>query len=353
MKTHGRHGTSGAGVDEAEIGARALREFVTGERSRYRRIFLADPGAPTDAVLNAAGAQDAVLLPEGEEFPAVSAALLRYGGRLDESGDEMVLGDTTVELQDYVAAAFVQLVGPTVVAVLDVPGWEAFLDDARLARRTGVFPSALLDPRVVLAERSALESPRAIEIPNAIRVRADGAFTVGMRGEPVGHIVQTPDRLAEPVERGVRLGGAPSIEELTASGPDRGETARYLRAIDLLRMLRNANGVRVAGFGWSLIDDDGADAEPLPSDPFLLDTAEGFVLADVDSRGRRALSRLTAVVVEATQTSSGWDLAAERVARSLAIPEPDAGRLCQEAIGALGISLGASTEGAGAEAARR
>lgn len=341
-------------MDGSEVvGARALLEFVSGERNTYRRVFLVDADAPTDAVLDAAGAQDAVLLPEGEEYPSASAALFRYSGRLDESGDEMVLGDTTVELQDYVAAAFVQLVGPTVVAVLDTPGWEACLDDARLARSTGVFPSALLDPRVILAERSTLENPYAIEIPNAIRVRADGQFTIGPRGEVVGHIVQTRDRLAEPVERGARLGGAPSIEELVAPGPDRGGTARYLRAIDLVRMLRNADGVRVAGFGWSLIDDGGADAEPFASDPFLLGTAEGLVLADVDSRRRRALSPLTAVVVEATQTSSARALAAERIARRLAIPASDADRLCQEAIGALGISLGGSTERAGAEAAPR
>ncbi|MCM3779981.1 daptide biosynthesis RiPP recognition protein [Microbacterium hydrocarbonoxydans] len=332
------------------VGARALREFVTGERNTYRRVFLVDADAPMTAVLDAAGAQDAVLLPEGEELPAATAALFRYRGRLAESGDEMLLGETAVELQDYVAAAFVQLVGPTVVAVLDTPGWKAFLDDVHLARRTGVFPSALLDPRVVLAERSALESPRAIDIPNAIRVHADGAFTVGMRGEVVGHVMDTPERLAEPVARGARLGGAPSIDELTASDPGRDATVRYLRAIDLLRMLRNANGVRVAGFGWSLIDDDGADAEPLASDPFLLDAAEGFVLADVDSRRRRALSLLTAVVVEATQTSSGPELAVERIARRLAVPASDAGRLCEDAIGALGISFGVST--AGAEAAR-
>ncbi|WP_256999527.1 daptide biosynthesis RiPP recognition protein [Microbacterium sp. SZ1] len=339
-------------MDGSEVvGARALREFLTGERNIYRRVFLVDVDAPAEAVIHAAGAHDAVLLPEGTASPATSAALSRYSGRLEESGDEMLFGETAVELQDYVAAGFVQLVGPTVVAVLDMPGWEAFLDDARLARRTGVFPSALLDPRVVLAERSALERPRAIEIPNAIRVRADGAFTVGMRGEVVGHIVQTPDRLTEPFARGARLGGAPSIEELTAPGPGRDATARYLRAIDLLRMLRVVNGVRVSGFGWSLIDDDRADAEPSASDPFLLDTAEGFVLADVDSRRRRALSLLTAVVVEATQTSSARELAVERIARRLTVSASDAGRLCEDAIGALGISFGISTEGA--EAARR
>ncbi len=44
--------------------------------------------------------------------------------------------------RDYVAAAFVQIIGPTAVRFFDETSWRAFLDDAELARRTGVFPSA-------------------------------------------------------------------------------------------------------------------------------------------------------------------------------------------------------------------
>lgn len=342
-------------MNGSEIGgARALREYATGERGRYSRVYLVDAHGPDRLVLDMAESHDAVLLPEGAQSSASAADVFRYSGRLDEPGDEMFLAECTVELQDYIAAAFVQLVGPTVVVVVDAAGRRAFLDDAELARRTGVFPSVLLDPRVVLANRSGLARPHEMHTPTAIRVRADGRFCVGMRGDVRGDISSSPCEIGLPVPRGAASGDASSTDPFVDDHPTQGRLDRYLRAADLLKMLGATDRATISGFGWRLLDDGGADAEPRASAPFLLRTPTGFVLAEVDSRRRRALSPFTAAVVDATQTSASAELAGERLAGRLAIAASDARRLCHEARVALGIEFGASkTSGQASKAVAR
>ncbi|WP_144874145.1 daptide biosynthesis RiPP recognition protein [Microbacterium sp. 1.5R] len=325
-------------MDGPEIdGARALREFVVGEPEHYSRVYLVDADGPGGAVLDAAGPKDAVLLPVAAPASNSAAAIFRYDGQLEEPGDEMFLGGCTVELHDYIAAAFVQLVGPSVVAIVDDQGWLALLDDVGIARRTGVFPSALLDPRVILANRAAIERPDEMQVPNAIRVRTDGALRVGMRGEVCGHLSTTTD-LAAAAPRLAALRSSPSADEWRAEHPERGWLTRCLRATDLLKMLRGESGtVSISGFGWALVDDDRADAEPSPFHPFLVRTPQGFLLADVATRRRVSLSPLTAAVVEVSQTSSSEELAVERLVRRLAVTASDARRLRSEAMAAFRI----------------
>ncbi|WP_244632073.1 daptide biosynthesis RiPP recognition protein [Microbacterium sp. Se63.02b] len=190
--------SDGRAVETERQGARALREWITGERRDYARVFLLEPGAATENVEGVAGPDDAVLLPvECGAYDGQGAAI-RYSGILSDAGDELFIGDRGVELQDYVAAAFVQIVGPTAVSMVDETGWQAFLADADLARRTGVFPSALLDPRVLLADRSALTNPTELVTPSAIRVHRDGAIGLGIGGEVVGRVDDLPTLLATP-----------------------------------------------------------------------------------------------------------------------------------------------------------
>lgn len=340
------------------VGARALREWITGQREQYARVFLVEGLEATAVVAETAAADDVILVPEGGEPSDGPATEVPYSGALREVGDELFLGDRGVELQDYIAAEFVQIVGPTAVSVVDADSRRAFLDDAALARRTGVFPSALLDPRILLANRSALVDPRMQEIPSALRVDADGRVSVGLRGEVLGTVDRLRELIAVPRPRAVALGeGAPSgTSPGGGDGGSRGDDGdgrdhredlgRYLAATDLLKMLRGrTDGVRICGFGWTALDDDRADAEPVTADPFLLDTPEGFVLADPVTLRRRLLSPATACVVAAVQTSRAPEIADERVSRELGVPASTARTLCREAVAALDVHHGRAEVG--------
>lgn len=333
----------GAASEPELLGVRALREWITGQRDEYSRVLLVEPGASAEGVDGVAGPDDVVLLPEGSGPYAGPARTAHYSGALSAIGDELFFGERGVELQDYVAAAFVQIVGPTAVCLVDASGWEAFIDDAELARRTGIFPSPLIDPRVLLADRSALMDPGGLATPSAIRVSPVGDVGIGVRGGVIGDVSDLQTLLAVPVPRTATWGRRVPAEALAADLARREWIGRYLHATDLMKMLRLANGAaRISGFGWSGIDDDLADAEPRTADPFLLDTPEGFVLADTVTLRRQLLSPATATVVAATQTSSTPEVAVERVARQLGRSGAEAALLCREAVVALNIHLGRS-----------
>lgn len=323
------------------LGVRALRQWITGERAECSRVMLVEPGASAAVLDDVTDHDDVVLLPDGSGPYGGPACAVHYSGALGEIGDELFLGERSVELQDYVAAAFVQIVGPTAVSLVDGASWAAFVDDADLARRTGIFPSPLLDPRVLLVGRSALMNPGVLAAPSAIRVSQDGSVSVGVHGDLIGDISELRAVLAVPVPHTATLGRVVPGDLLAADLASREWIGRYLNATDLMKMLRLANGAaRISGFGWAGIDDELADAEPLPADPFLLDTAEGFLLADTTTLRRQLLSPTTAMVVAATQTSSTPEVAAERVARQLGGSASHAGRLCREAVVELNIHLG-------------
>lgn len=329
-------------------GARALREWITGERADYARVFFIERCAMTDDLEEVVDADDVLLLPEDSGPYTGRAGAVRYSGDLSEIGDELFIGERSVELQDYIAAAFVQIVGPTAVCFFDESSWGAFVDDAELARRTGVFPTALIDPRILLADRAAIERPEEFHVPNALRVSRDGVIGVGVRGRTIGRVDELKTLLTVPLPRAAARRGAASGagRSVDLAGPS--WIGRYLAATDLMKMLDLVNGeARISGFGWSLIDDERADAEPLRADPFLIETADGFVLADITTLRRQLLAPTTADVVAVTQSSSGPELAAERVARHLGLSVAEARILCREAISALGIHFGTRTEPSG------
>lgn len=322
-------------------GARALREWIVGERDEYARVFFIERGAMTDDLEDVVDVGDMLLLAEDSGPYTGRAGAVRYSGDLSEIGDELFIGERGVELQDYIAAAFVQIIGPTVVCFFDEASWTAFVDDAELARRTGVFPTALIDPRVLLADRAAIERPDELDVPSTLRVNREGQISVGVRGGTIGRVDELKALLSVPLPRAAARRGAASgpARSVDLTGP--AWIGRFLAATDLMKMLGLVNGTaRISGFGWSLIDDDREDAEPLATDPFLIETADGFVLADITTLRRQLLAPATADVVAVTQSSSGPDVAAGRVARHLDLSLSEAGSLCREAISALGIHFG-------------
>jgi len=321
--------------------ARAIREWISGEPQQFSRAFFVETGARIDGLHARLDADDLLLLPAGGEPYRGPACAVRCSGALSEIGDELFLGDRSVELQDYVAAEFIQMVGPTAVCIGDAPGWRAFVDDAEAARRTGVFPTALLDPRVLLANRGALADPLGVASPTAFRIGPHGRVSIGIQGEDIGHVDDPDIMLASPLPRRMELAStvrqAMSVDGYT----HRPWMGRYLNATDLMKMLRLTNGAaRISGFGWAVLEDDRADAEPLTDDPFLIEVPDGIVLANTITLRRQLLSPVTAVVVAATQTSSALEIAGERVARRCDLDVSHATRLCGDAVAELGVHPG-------------
>ncbi len=329
-------------IDADELfAARTLREWITGARTEYGRMFFLDSGAPFGAIAPFLSADDVVIAPEHDAPTHDRARILTYSGQFTDPGDELFVGHRGVELQDYLAAAFVEVVGPTAVRFFDQAGWTAFLDDAELARRTGVFPPPLIDPRVALADRDALIAPARSEPPRAVRVDQTGRISLGMQGIVLGDVNDTATALSRPVPPIAALGDVVAHEHVASDLRDAPWLPRYLHAIELVKMLALGNGVaKVAGFGWSVSEDGRAESVTPAADPFIVSTQDGVVLADVISRRRQLLTPLTADVVSIVQTSASLPTARDRLAALHGIDTHRAELLCRDALDRLGVHSG-------------
>jgi hypothetical protein len=329
--------------------AHVVLDWITGDRGQVARtVFCADARVARAAAALLADT-DALLVPESGAPPETRALVIPYAGALSEVGDALHVGGRSIELQHYLAAAYVELVLPTVVRFLDADGWSAFLDDADLARRTGVFSTAVVDPRLRLGDRAALHAPFEAERPRTLHLHDDGRVTAGPQGGILGDIDDLVRILHTPVPRMTAFSGILPLAALHADMAQRPWLARYLRAAELVGLLgaRGGGRRRIDGFGWSAIRDDRADAHPASDDPFLVDTDEGILLADPRTRRRQLLSTQAAAVVAAVQTSASLELAVERAGTALAITAVNARALCMEAGTRLGVHGGVPATTAG------
>ncbi|MBF4461829.1 MULTISPECIES: daptide biosynthesis RiPP recognition protein [unclassified Rathayibacter] len=253
---------------------------------------------------------DVLLAPAGSAAGTASR-VIEYEGRFVEVGDEMTIEGHTLELQDYAAAGFLEVVGPMVVRLGDTAGWEALLEDADRAHSDGEFPAHLLHPGVLLGERNAFLA-RAAGRPRAPRP----VFGVGgvPRHAPEGpplEVVGSP--LVE------AFGGVIEPARLEADVEDRPWLGRYIAATELLRRTRRGTQARISGVSASLLDDGRAD-RPTPIDaPFLSEVDGSWLLEDLATRRRFRLQEDAATIVEALHTSSDHDLAARRWSDAFAL----------------------------------
>ncbi len=324
-----------------KLEACVVREWITGEFQECRRIFFLDPGASIHDLEKVFSSGDAVLLPSEFDVNYEAVKTISFGGQMLEAGDEFFFGKQCVELQDYLSAAFVEIVTSTVVRFFDEDGWQAFLDDADLARYTGVFPSSLLDRHVLLADREALSKPFELNVPRSIRLSADGTISLGLQGKELGRLQDLQTLLETPVPNIAMLSGEVATRSIEAGLASRSWIERYFNAIDLMKMLRLENGrSKISGFGWSYVEDGQSDSDPLASDPFLFESSKGLMLADITSLRRQLLTPHAASVVAIVQTSSSSELATERVAEYLNVSTEKAAAMCFEASQELNVHLG-------------
>lgn len=337
--------------------AGAVREWISGQRDAHERFFFARTAEEAAAFDLRATGRDVVLVPDGSPAPDDDAAargeratLIFYRGALRDPGDEIVVSGRSIELQDYAAAAFVDVLGPTLVRFMDVEGWQAFLEDADIARETGVLPPQLRDPRMQLADRAVLLAPLETVSPDSFASGAEDRVRYGPQGVDLGRI-DDPDAYLRAQPRIAALGGVVAVADAIAAVRARPWLARLIALADLRHALPPDQGyVPTSGFGVVLVDDEGADADPLPRDPFILFDDVDPLLVDAVSRRRFRLDLQTARVVEIVQTSASEGLAAERIAAASDVPIHAAARLAQQALEALDIHLGVPREAGGISA---
>lgn len=321
--------------------ARAVHEWISGRREHHARFFFAATRDVASAIGPRVGVRDVLLAPEHADTQAGRGLVIGYRGRFAELGDELTVSGQTIELQDYVAAAFVDVLGPTVVRFVDIDGWRAFLDDAEIARESGILPPQLRDPRMQLADRAALLDPFGIAPADSFAIGDDGRVTFGAQGADLGSADDAATFDVE-VPRLAAFAGVVPLAELTEALQERVWLPRLLALAELRRALpADLSSAHVSGFGHVLVDDGGADALPQTLDPFVLSTrGSAPVLADPVTRRQFRLSDETARVIEIVQTSSFPERATQRISADRGISMSSAEQLRVQAIEVLSVHHG-------------
>ncbi|MGH3765860.1 MAG: daptide biosynthesis RiPP recognition protein [Pseudonocardiaceae bacterium] len=240
---------------------------------------------------------DLVFSPEpfSPEPGDATAAVLTYEGGIKEPGDELLVADELfVYTQDYLATPFLAVAGPTIVRISSVADYEAFLEDADLARTKGVFVEQLLNPAVFLADQCALGTTHPCGYPSLrhLYVSASGEVRTAPGGEVLGTIASGVDDLIAAAQR---LSGAGDVclnvmvpaQALDDARRQRPWLSRYLRAIEVLRGLRSdgRSGYQVSGFGRRLTEGlPGERVEPEEAALLLWNNDEHLIC---DTRTRR------------------------------------------------------------------
>lgn len=288
-----------------------------------------------------------VLVPGAAGEAPLEGRLVRYRGRLDETGTELALGDDFfLQVQGYGISQYVSVVGPTLVRVADVEDLEQLLDDARAARGTGVFPDAVTHPAVQLADVVALGADRTYAGPaHRLFVDAEGRCAVSPSGAVLGDLgSSTADLVAAwaGLERADAtadewaLARAVPPDVLAAARRELPWLVRWVRALEMLKNLRarGLGGLRVSGFGGHLADDVPDAATPRPDDPLLAWDDERAYLGDPTTGRVFAVGRDAAGVVDALVHLDADTLAAR-------VPPPLAASV-REQLDRFGMRVGAA-----------
>ncbi|QHC59536.1 daptide biosynthesis RiPP recognition protein [Rathayibacter sp. VKM Ac-2760] len=342
-------GRADSEADDRSVAA-VVEAWVTGQRHPvHRTVIFAE--VDDDRVDELAGrdASAALLVPAEARSSGPSSAeerarravgtVIEYRGRFGEIGDEITIAGRTLELQDYAASAFLDVVGPMVVRLGDEGGWAALLDDADIVLGEGLFPAHLLHPSVLLAERDAFLA-EAVGRPREPRpvVPASG----GVRWAPEG-----PTATAATTSPLVQaFGGVVAPERILVDARARPWLGRYIAAIELLRRTGRGPCAEILGLGVSLLEDEAADVVVPVDAAFLTRGTADWLLEDLATRRRYRLSTRAAAVVEALQTSSSPERAVERCASALGLSRASAAAHVAEIALRLGEAARSSPEAA-------
>lgn len=328
--------------------ARHLEAWITGRPlAGVRAIAFIAERESAHAALGLLGPDDIAIVPAGSETQGSACRTIEYTGRFVEVGDELTVGGLSVELCDYLAAAFVEILGPTAVVMNDEAGWAAFLADADSALHAGVFVPQLHDPSLLLAGRQAFLAP-AEPVLFRPHFLSDGLIRNGLEGPIIGRIEEPPAGFGAPPRSGPvdEYGGIAEPELIAEAISSRPWLPRYIRAYELAARVHATPSTRISGFGFTVAQDGLGDAVPDSDQPFLYEEGGEYVVGDLRTGRRTGVGPQGAVVVDIALSSSSEELALSRVARALKVTTGTAAGLLDEVGRHLGIEIAEAPDAA-------
>ncbi|MGO4453403.1 daptide biosynthesis RiPP recognition protein [Arthrobacter sp. RAF14] len=304
---------------QEKLAVQALEQWVVGSvRPGAKHAFIeygVDPEVASDALPKV----DVAFVPAGSSIAGDHRMAVEYDGALSAPGDQLFLDGQVVEVQDYVASGFVDVLGPTVVHLSGDDGWAALVEDAEAALQLGVFPEHLLNPSVLLADRFPLLDLAAATRPSRFYCKAGGSTAFGMQGGDLDIADLAECETVSELPAWAAISGVVTERTLDRDQMRFASVGRFVGAVELLRSLKLVPAdIDLVGFGMSLVADDRADAVVCGREPFLTRQGGEYLLLNQETRSRHRLSRDTAGLVEIIQSSSSLELAIDRACRTLA-----------------------------------
>lgn len=311
-------------LSQDQIIAGAFDQWITGVPGRIpdHTIFLENAEHASYAN-ELAGSTSVVFVLDGEPG---HASFVPVSGLFNVAGEELLVdGTLSLEIQDYVAIPFVNLVGVTIVRMTSQEDWLAFLDDADEARQSGHFVRQLTDVNAVLAERALLNSQQRIDPALArLHIRADGSVLSGPYGSEIGHV---GDPLSQLQERWLSLSPESDLAAVLETQPladsirARPWIGRYLTALDAWKFIpqHERADTKIVGFGATVYGAAPDAALPPANAPFLIDKAGERTLLDIASGRRFKIGTDAAAIIEALLNTGDIHTAGGAVAPFLGV----------------------------------
>jgi hypothetical protein len=297
--------------------AAAVDQWITGVPGRIAGhvVFVENP-EHIDYAKTLAGEGSVILALNGDRD---DEAITTVSGSFDAAGEELLVdGTLSLEIQDYVAIPFVNLVGVTVVRMTTNEDWQAFFDDAEEARRSGHFVRQLTEVNAVLAERALLTGIEQKSMSLArLHITWDGRILSGPYGAEIGRVGDAFGDLQAksvgPASAMAAVNCAADIEALRANP----WIPRYLAALDAWKFIpREARDTTsLVGFGASLYGT--APGVPSASAPFIIKRAGEYTLLDTKSGRVFKVGIDAATIIEAISNLQDASAAAALVAPAL------------------------------------
>ncbi|MDR6989625.1 hypothetical protein J2Y66_004142 [Paenarthrobacter nitroguajacolicus] len=334
-------------LSEQQSIAAAVDQWITGIPGRIRDhvIFVENP-EHTGYAKTLAGEDSTILVLNGDK---ADAGIVAVTGTFDVAGEELLVdGTLSLEIQDYVAIPFVNLVGVTVVRITTKEDWQAFFDDAEEACRTGHFVQQLTEVNAVLAERGLLNGgPRDNLLLTRLHITWDGTILSGPYGTQIGRVGDVlPDLRVRSIalrpESAVAAVYYPwDIYESLAGKP---WISRYLAALDAWKFVPREDRptTSLVGFGTSLYGAALRDGLPSAQAPFILRRGADHTLLDAKTGRLFKVGPDAAAIVEAVSNLRDVKAAAVAAAPALKVSvalAEESARAVMDRFGQLGIDI--------------
>lgn len=304
--------------------AAAVDQWITGIPGRIpgHVIFVENPEHTEYAQTLASEGSTILVLNGGKDVEGT----VTVTGSFDIAGEELLVdGKLSLEVQDYVAIPFVNLVGVTIVRITTDEDWQAFFDDAREALASGHFVQQLTEVNAVLAERALLAGEtKENRLFTRLHIAWDGTVLSGPYGTKIGLV---GDALAELRVKSVALRPESAVASVSRAGDIRDLLAalpwipRYLAALDAWKFIAREDraGTRLVGFGVSLYGSAINDGPPSASAPFILVKGDQHTLLDTSTGRLFTIGADAAAIVEALSNMGDAKRAANSVAAAIKV----------------------------------